>query len=80
VSHEALATQRGGEGLATQKRFNGIVEPGAVRRSMKKLTPWDITYAVNMALACGRRSSERHPKEGALSVFANSDETNNREE
>jgi len=47
---------------------------------MKKLTPWDITYAVNMALACGRRSSERHPKEGALSVFANSDETNNREE
>jgi hypothetical protein len=46
VSHEALATQRGGEGLATQKRFNGIVEPGAVRRSMKKLTPWDITYVV----------------------------------
>jgi uncharacterized membrane protein YccC len=51
--HEALVTQRGGEGLARPKRFVGISDPGGVRRLIKKLTPWDVAYAVDMAIACG---------------------------
>jgi uncharacterized membrane protein YccC len=51
--YEALVTQRGGEGLARPKRFSGISDPGGVRRLMKKLAPWDVAYAVEMAIACG---------------------------
>ena len=48
MSHEALVTQSGGEGLATRKDCRSR----SCEAINEKLTPWDIVYAVNMALTC----------------------------